>query len=184
MEVSKTLRCAVIAARVPRGAPSKRPFGCLVYRPQAPRLFLPAMPYVVLEEGEEQSAARLVRDLKIPRRTRFAEIRLPNQAPLAKGWVQIHGDPARENLSIVEQWLQHSREIEALSLPMEDGRHRFVIDTGVISLSQQRVLDLGRQLSQTESLEGLTVRPEIQDRLDFFEAIAEMAGSLISTLKF
>ena len=182
MQISKNLRCAAMSARFPFHPGSTKPFGCLVYRHQAPRLFLPAMPFIVLDEGDEERAFSVVKQIGILRKTRFAEIRLPSQKPLSKNWVQIHGDPSKEDLGIVEGWLQHSREIECVAL-RDKGQQHFVIDTGVLELAQRQVLEFSRRWKESEEGELFTISSDLRDRLAFFEKIAEMAGALIASLK-
>jgi len=182
LEISKNLRCAAMSARFARHPGSTTPFGCIVYRHQAPKLFLPAMPFIVLDEGDEERAFSVVRQIGILRKTRFAEIRLPSQKPLSKNWVQIHGDPGKEDLGIVEGWLQHSREIECVAL-RDKGQQHFVIDTGVLELAQRQVLEFARRWKESEEGDLVTVTPDLKDRLAYFECIAEMAGALIASLK-
>ena len=182
MEISKNLRCAAMAARFPQVAGNTKPFGCLVYRHQAPKLFLPAMPFIVLDEGDEERAFSVVRQIGILRKTRFAEIRLPSQKPLSRSWVQIHGDPSKEDLGIVEGWLQHSREIECVAL-RDKGQQHFVIDCGVLEVAQRQVMEFARKYKDSKDGELLTISSDLRDRLSFFEEIAEGAGSLLGSLK-
>jgi hypothetical protein len=182
LEISKNLRCAAMAARFPRFAGNSTPFGCLVYRHQAPKLFLPAMPFIVLDEGDEERAFSVVRQIGILRKTRFAEIRLPSQKPLSKNWVQIHGDPGKEGLEIVEGWLQLQREVECVAL-RENDKHHFVIDAGVTELAQRQVLEFARRWKDSKEGDLITVTPDLRDRLAYFEKIAEMAGALVASLK-
>ena len=182
MQISKNLRCAAMSARFPRVAGNTKPFGCLVYRHQAPKLFLPAMPFIVLDEGDEERAFSVVKQIGILRKTRFAEISLPGVPPLSKSWSQIWGDPSKEGLEIVEGWLQLQREVECVAL-RENEKHHFVIDAGVTELAQRQVLEFARRWKDSKEGDLITVTPDLRDRLAYFETIAEMAGALIASLK-
>ena len=185
MKISPALRCAMIAGRFPREhRKEQKPFGVVIYRMKAPKLCLPTVPFVCLEsEEEEKKASSLVAYMKKIRPCVFAEVRLPDQAPLSPSFVSIFGDPERDGLDIFERWLTYQREVVCVPFTGDDGKRRYAVDLDLILPMEKRMTAFADKFHNAEAGEMIAVTPDIREGLIFWEQQGETAAALIQSLR-